>query len=194
VELTDRRLGALVKLSLALSREHDLSGLLQRVTDEVRGLTGAALAVLWESDGESRTVTRRAWTTDGTVDTSEVPWSLAFGEGITGWIAERREPAFVPQVGRDDRIDETATWLGRFGLDEYVGVPVLAGEELLGVLTLYLRSTRPGGANESELLIAFAAQAAVAIRSARLLAASDLKRTETEVLADQVAVAQVEIS
>ncbi|HEY3066507.1 MAG TPA: GAF domain-containing protein [Methylomirabilota bacterium] len=165
--LSPAALEALAEVTLLLSRQFDLEPLLQQITDSVADLTGAHNVVLWEADWMRRRVVRRAATTDPAIDTVDMPVSLAFGEGGTGWVASHRQTLVVPDVTADPRI-VSAAWAMRYDLIAFTGVPLVAGDELVGVLTLNLERGHVLGKDDQALLSSFAAQAAVAIRNANL--------------------------
>ena len=164
-----RRLQALAQVSLALSQQLDPNRLLRQITDALAALTGARNVVMWEVDRASGLLVRCAWTTHPSIGPMELPLSLTMEQGATGWIARHRLPLFVEDIAADDRI-VAADWALSRDLVAFAGVPVAAGEDLLGVLTLNLgRGGLPDG-EDRPLLLSFASQAAVAIRNARLFA------------------------
>lgn len=164
-----RRLEALAPVTLALSQQLDPDRLLQQITDALAALTGAHNVVLWEVDRAAGLLVRRAWTTDSSIGAVELPTSLTMEQGGTGWIARQREPLFVEDIATDARIMAAQWALGR-DLVAFAGVPVAAGDDLLGVLTLNLKRGRLPQGGDRTLLPSFAAQAAVAMRNARLFA------------------------
>ena len=168
-ERRQRRLEVLAQVTLALSQQLDPDRLLQQITDALATLTGAHNVVLWELDRAAGLLTRRAWTTDPSIGAMELPTSLTMAQGGTGWIARHREPLFVEDIATDERI-MAAQWALSRDLVAFCGVPVAAGEELLGVLSLNLKRGRLPQGGDRTLLPSFAAQAAVAMRNARLFA------------------------
>jgi two-component system NtrC family sensor kinase len=166
---TERGLEALAQVTLALSQQLDPDRLLQQITDALATLTGAHNVVLWEVDREAGLLVRRAWTADPSIGAMELPSSLTMAQGGTGWIARHREPLFVEDIAVDARI-MAAQWALSRDLVAFGGVPVAAGEELLGVLTLNLKRGGLPQGGDRRLLPSFAAQAAVAMRNARLFA------------------------
>ncbi|HYB44146.1 MAG TPA: GAF domain-containing protein [Candidatus Methylomirabilis sp.] len=182
-ESRQRRIQALADVNLSLSRQLDPERLLQQITGALVQLTGARSVVLWEADRGAGTLGRRAWATDGTIEAVGLPETLMMDQGGTGWVALHRQPLFVEDVARDARI-MAVDWALRHDLVAFAGVPVVAGDELLGVLTLNLaRGTLPQG-DDRGLLSSFAAQAAVAIGNARLFAEADERRRAAELLSD----------
>ena len=168
-ERRQRRLEALAQVTLALSQQLDPDRLLQQITDALATLTGAHNVVLWELDRAAGLLVRRAWTTDSSIGAMELPTSLTMEQGGTGWIARHREPLFVEDIAVDARIMASQWALSR-DLVAFAGVPVAAGADLLGVLTLNLKRGRLLQGGDRTLLPSFAAQAAVAMRNARLFA------------------------
>jgi two-component system NtrC family sensor kinase len=168
-ERRQRRLEVLAQVTLALSQQLDPDRLLQQITDALATLTGAHNVVLWEADRAAGILARRAWTTDPSIGPMELPTSLTMAQGGTGWIARHREPLFVEDIATDERI-MAAGWALSRDLVAFCGVPVAAGEELLGVLSLNLKRGRLPHGGDRTLLPSFAAQAAVAMRNARLFA------------------------
>jgi len=166
---TQRRLEALARVTLALSQQLDPDRLLQQITDALATLTGAQNVVLWEVDHAAGLLVRRAWTTDPSIGAMELPTSLTMEQGATGWIARHREPLFLEDIAVDTRI-VAARWALSRDLVAFGGVPVAASAELLGVLTLNLKRGRLPQGGDRALLPSFAAQAAVAMRNARLFA------------------------
>jgi signal transduction histidine kinase/CheY-like chemotaxis protein len=163
------RLQALAEVSVSLSQQLDPTRLLQQITDALASLTGAHNVVMWEVDHAAGVLTRRAWTADPSIGAMELPSSLTLDQGGTGWIARHREPLFVEDIAADARI-MAAQWALSRDLVAFAGVPVAAGPDLFGVLTLDLQRGRLLQSADRALLTTFTAQAAVAIRNARLFA------------------------
>ena len=89
----------------------------------------------------------------------------------------------MEDIATDARI-VGAAWALSHDLVAFAGAPVVAGDELLGVLTLNLkRGTLPQG-DDRMLLSSFASQAAVAINNARLFAEAEARRRAAETLRD----------
>ena len=88
------------------------------------------------------------------------------GEGYSGWLAEKREPLLVANVANFDAA-RPKLYGTEFPFQSYLGVPLLAGGELVG--TLELANYEPGAynANSVALLKLIAEQAGSAIRNAQ---------------------------
>jgi GAF domain-containing protein len=88
--------------------------------------------------------------------------------GITGYIIRTKSSVLIS--------DKVADWLKEKGMEHvgepslsWLGVPMLLGEQVLGVIALQSYTTpRKFGEHERDLLTAIASQAAIAIQNARL--------------------------
>jgi transcriptional regulator with GAF, ATPase, and Fis domain len=83
-----------------------------------------------------------------------------------GWIAETRNPVCTNDLIEDPRIADKE-WVRREGLRSFAGYPLAFRSEVFGVLAMFARRTL--SQTEFDCLGLFAAQAAVAIKNARLL-------------------------
>jgi len=182
LDARQRRLKALADITVALSQQLDLEPLLKQITLALSSLTGARTVVFWEADAPRDRLVRRAWSADAGVASVDLPGALGFDEGATGWIARHRKALFIEDITRDARV-MSQDWAMRYGLRVFAGVPVVSGDELLGVLTLNLETRNLRREDDEALLVSFASQAAVAVRNARLFAETEGRRREAEELA-----------
>ncbi|MFA5975509.1 MAG: GAF domain-containing protein [Elusimicrobiota bacterium] len=92
------------------------------------------------------------------------------GEGIAGWVAEKREPVMINDVKSDTRFSGQFDQASGFITRSVLCVPMLAAGELVGVLEI-LNKKDPAGFSEADrsLLESLAGLAALAIANARLL-------------------------
>src|SRR6476646_7966242 len=79
------------------------------------------------------------------------------GDGITGWVAESRRPAVVPDVSKEPH------WKWVPGLDEdrfhsMLSVPIESGPRLVGVLNVQTAQKRDFGPGDIDFLRAIAGQ------------------------------------
>src|SRR6266545_4150791 len=182
LDARQRRLKALADITVALSQQLDLEPLLKQITLALSSLTGARTVVFWEADAPRDRLVRRAWSAAAGVASVDLPGALGFDEGATGWIARHRKALYIEDITRDARV-MSQDWAMRYGLRVFAGVPVVSGDELLGVLTLNLETRNLRREDDEALLVSFASQAAVAVRNARLFAEIEGRRREAEELA-----------
>jgi two-component system NtrC family sensor kinase len=167
------RLRTLAHLNHVVSASLNLEEVLRAIAEAASQLMGSSLASFWTADEATRTITRRACSSEdlGTPFTLD---TMAYGEGVAGWVAEHRRTLHVPDVLVHPGF-RTAEWARQHGAVSMLAVPVTLQGSLLAVLTML--SPRPFalGPEEHDLLDAFVAQAAAAIRNARLY--EEMRRT-----------------
>jgi PAS domain S-box-containing protein len=115
--------------------------------------------------------------------------SIKPDEGLAGWVIKHRQPVMIPDLLEDPR------WVRREDKPSEhrsaLAVPLVIGEENLGVLILYHKQTSYFATNQLELVQATARQIAVAINNAQLF---NLIRDQAERLGDMLRTQHVETS
>ena len=92
------------------------------------------------------------------------------GEGIAGWVAEKRETVVVNDVTQDPRFTGQQDQASGFKTKSVLCVPMVAGGELVGVLEVLNKKVSPGFSDaDKSLLESLASLAALAIANARLV-------------------------
>jgi signal transduction histidine kinase len=86
--------------------------------------------------------------------------------GLAGAVAAARSPLAVEEIDRDSRTKDPA-FFRRNGLVSYLGVPLLANGEAVGVLSVFTREKRRFTTEEMDFLVALGGQAAIAIKNSR---------------------------
>jgi GAF domain-containing protein len=86
----------------------------------------------------------------------------------------------VSDAQADPRLDPVRDAVGEEQIDAVLAVPLVAGEELIGLLAAYLPRGREVSANESSLLSALASQLAVAVQNAQLHERTERLASERE--------------
>jgi len=158
-------LAALAGLMRELVAGGAAGSLLERVAEETRRLSGAALAVLRTRDGDELMVAAVSREDAGAAE----PARLALGEGPEGRIAASGEPLRVADlaksaVPRDSRRGHPAAG----GLRSFAGVPLLVRGRVVGTLGAWARE--PDGFTEDDVtvLAGLAGLAAAVLEQARL--------------------------
>lgn len=92
---------------------------------------------------------------------------LKVGEGVAGKVAQIGKPLAVYNLAKDAqaKYGQIAT---KEGMLSALSVPAIFKDNVLGVITVYSKTTRHFSENEIKLLMTFSAQAAVAIQEAKL--------------------------
>jgi signal transduction histidine kinase len=159
---------ALHVIDVALTSSLQLDRVLNLILDQAVNLVGAEHGSLRLLNSDTGELVLRACTGEGW--TPEVrAYRFRIGQGITGWVAEHRQPYLCPDLQRDP---QNVVLFAEMRSGVAVPLLVSAGEqmqeveELLGVLLL--ESTRLGAFDQHdvELLEALAQEAILAIQNA----------------------------
>jgi GAF domain-containing protein/ActR/RegA family two-component response regulator len=165
-----RRLETLTQVAQGLAATLPGDELLGRVAVAAREIFDAAMARVWLLDDDGRTLSVRA--TAG-LEPAAALRTLRVGDGLTGRVVSERAPIVVADLAADPR---PADRLRAQGLAAYAGVPLLAGDRVLGVLAIGLAERHAFTSEELEVFTSLANQAALAIENAALLAAERAQR------------------
>jgi GAF domain-containing protein len=156
-------LGTVNSVGQAISAQLDPDALIQLVGEKVRGTFEADIVYVALVDAERQLIEFPYYFEDGP---SERPTTIPFGEGYTSRILSTREALLVNSERERDTLDTQA--IGTPVLS-YLGVPILIGDEAVGVLAV--QSTRDEGrfdSNDERLLNTIAASVGAAIQNSRL--------------------------
>src|SRR5437867_9008303 len=107
--------------------------------------------------------------------------ALGLGEGIVGWVANAR----VPRAARDVRAEPRWKWVPEVDEKRFVSmlsVPVVARDEVIGVMNVQTVEPRDFGREEIDFLQTIANQVAGIIEKGRLQRESDRKLREVSAL------------
>ena len=99
----------------------------------------------------------------------------------SGRIVESRTPEYIPDIAdapqlQNRRLSTVARLRG------FAGLPLIADDQIVGVLAMFFRDRRVFTAEERELMALLADQAAIAIRNARLRQTLRTRQTHLETL------------
>lgn len=156
------QLAALHDVSLEVLAETDPSQLLMTIVQKATELLNADAGAIDLFDSDSQRL-HMAISHGYHRDYTGV--HLALGEGVAGTVCQTRQPIAV-----DDYVNwpAKASQVHREEISSALGVPLLRGEQLLGVLTIDRRQPNPFENDDLQLATLFANQAAIALENARL--------------------------
>ena len=108
--------------------------------------------------------------------------------GLAGWVVRHRKAALVPDTSQDERwLRRADDAVDRSGAKSAICVPLLARENLVGVLTLVHSAPNAFGPDHLELMQAIADQASIAVLNARLYTESSRQTRIMTALAEGAA-------
>jgi PAS domain S-box-containing protein len=97
-------------------------------------------------------------------------------------VIDTKAPLVVDKLNNESP-EGGSRGLSRLGLASYAGIPLIAREQVLGVLGVYTRIQHEFSSEEVEFLTTLAGQAAIAIYNAQLYEEAERRRQEAEELA-----------
>ncbi|BEL07639.1 SpoIIE family protein phosphatase [Actinoplanes sichuanensis] len=161
----DERLRRLEAVTDATLSRLDASDLLDELLDRVRDLLGVDTAAILLLDAHSQQLVATA--AKGLEEEVRAGFRVAVGRGFAGRVAATRAAVRLIDVTPADVVNPIL--VGK-GIRSLLGVPILAGRDLVGVLHVGTLSRREFGDDDVKLLELVADRAAVAgrIRSAKL--------------------------
>jgi len=155
--LAARELNFLVRLAQAAASTQKPDELLDLIIDETTSAMGTDVCSMYLLTPPGREMLLTA--TNGLNERMVGKAVMHVGEGVTGWVAETRRPAVVPDV------NEEPHWKWVPGLDEdrfrsMLSVPIESGPRLVGVLNVQTVDKREFGSGDIDFLRAIAGQVA----------------------------------
>src|SRR2546427_387244 len=160
------RLRELAELERVVAGSLDADVVLQCIADATARLLGAPVVHLWSAEPGARVLELRASAIARDLPAVPMPTSFAFGDGISGVAAERCELVYVADARADARV-RVVEWQREAGLGSILAVPMVAGDTLIGVLTVRARLGELAAVEDQALVTSLAARAALAIQNAR---------------------------
>lgn len=163
-------LNRLAEISLELNSTWELETLLRYLMDAAAEITGseAASVLLWEPQTQEL---RFAATTSHQNTPSLTGQSVPLEGSIAGMILRSNEIVQVDDAAHDPRHYGQVDRENRFETRSVLGVPMTVKDRVIGVLEVVNKRQLPWTEDDREYVAVLAAQAAVAIDSAQLMAA-----------------------
>jgi len=162
-ERNTRNLAGLLGMSQAVASLVDLERVPELVARHARDLCDADEATVFlEEDG-----TLRPLVCLGAYAEQVMRVRIGMGEGLTGRVAQSRRGEILNHADSDPRVVNVPDTPQE--QESLLSVPLIAADRLIGVLTLHKLQDRVFDPADLDTLEIFAAQAAAAMKSARLL-------------------------
>ncbi|MEJ2599108.1 MAG: GAF domain-containing protein [Anaerolineales bacterium] len=163
----------------------DLRTLLQRIlflsTQNVGAVNGSIIVL----DSQGQPVEAALVVGKRVLEHTTQQLQITFEQGLAGWVARHRQATLIRDTSKDER------WLrrpddadDRTGSKSAVSAPVLARDELVGVMTVVHPTPDSLSEEHLELVQAIADQAGIAVLNARLYAESQRQARVMTALAE----------
>jgi class 3 adenylate cyclase len=179
LEAARRQQRALARVLAAIASGQGLQSVLDEIVGEVMMLCSSENGRMWlMEDGLLHAVANRGWEQGWEYDKAH-PHTIDRGSG-SGRAALTHEPVHIPDV----REDPEYTYTGSGAFRTNLSVPILHGDEVIGVFGLVREERQPFSEDQIELVQAFANQAAIAIANARLLDAVERQLDQQRAIGD----------
>lgn len=179
--LAARELSFLVRLAQAAAATQRPDELLELIIRETTSAIGVDVCSLYLLDPDRRVLLLTA--TNGLNENMVGRVTMKVGEGITGSVADSRQPAIVPDVSKDPR------WKWVPGLDEdrfhsMASVPIESGPRLVGVINVQSTERREFNSGDIDFLRAIAAQVAGILERSELQRRTEVQLAEIQLSHD----------
>jgi sugar diacid utilization regulator/putative methionine-R-sulfoxide reductase with GAF domain len=179
--LAARELSFLVRLAQAAASTQRPDELLDLIIREATSAMGTDVCSLYLVTARGREL--RLTATNGLNERMVGKVVMPVGEGITGWVAESRKPAIVPDVSKEPH------WKWVPGLDEdrfhsMLSVPIESGPRLVGVLNVQSAEQRDFNSGDIDFLRAIAGQVAGILERSELQRRTEVQLAEIQLSHD----------
>ncbi|HEX3176260.1 MAG TPA: GAF domain-containing protein [Methylomirabilota bacterium] len=175
------RIRTLAGVNQRLSGALELDDLLRAISESAAQITGVRFVSFWLADEHARTLSFVGGSVPEIAADFPSP-HVSYDSGGIGWVARHRQTLVVDDVRDDDRI-LAQDWWRRWNLRAYAACPVVAGDQLLAILSLTHPEPIAFTDELRDMIEMFVAQAAVAVHNARLYEEARRRRDVAERLA-----------
>lgn len=178
-----RRLEALNKASRAISSRVALQDVIQVILSSAHDIVKAVVTSLLLRDSDDYLVVV------ATLGPQQMHGrNIPVGTGIVGWVAQHARSLLVPDVTQDHRFHQYLDSDPSLDVRSMAAVPIIASNEVLGVLAVINREEGIFDVHDLEMLENLGAGAATAIENATLFDQTHRRLTELSTLLDASAV------
>ena len=178
LQRNERQLRVIQEVSRLMTRRMSLPEILQAIVDLVGDATKADACLIYLIDDNELVLCATSLPHPGQIGKIR----LKMGEGLTGWVArERRMVAISREAYKDSRF-RLFTDLPEDTFEAFFSVPVIARDEVVGVINVQHRKPHQHTGNEMEMVSTVGEQVGCVIVLARLGKQADWKSSHVEFL------------
>lgn len=167
-EARDKELHAFQEISEAITKLGSVNRVLSRICHKATALLEVEMAYVALADESQQRL--RMCMSKGIRNPRWHEIGMAFGEGIGGWVADRRESIILssPTEWGDRVVEGVRKLVDGESIHSVICVPMQTGGQVMGVLYVASRQPAHFSAQDARLLQGLADQAAIAIANSRL--------------------------
>lgn len=163
-----KNLTKLVEINHIINSTLDIAKLLTIIMEIIKDIMIAEASTLLLYEENDKELVFKVALGDAGKELTE-KYRVKLGQGVAGWVAERRKPLMINDAYNDDRFDPNFDKKTGFKTKSIVCVPLLFKGKLLGVIQAINPRNRTGfDENDMTLFTAFADQAALTVQNAIL--------------------------
>lgn len=157
----------LFDIAKTLSSTLDVDTLLRRIGDAAEQLTDSEASSIMLLDDDKKTLSFKVTTGEKSGILKKL--KVIVGQGIAGTIASTKEPMIINDVSKDPRFAGTFDKTSGFQTKQILGVPLLMGDELVGVAEVLNKKDGQEFDNDDlHIMESLGSLATVTIQNARL--------------------------
>jgi len=175
-----REVEVLHRITESITNTLDLESVLKHIVDVVVEVTRADACLLYLFSDSHEELILRASKNPHPRLIGRI--KIGLGEGITGWVARERTRVVIPSNASDDPRFKFFHNLPEDRYQAFVSVPIMAKNEVIGVINVQHKRARRYRPDELALLSTIANQVGGAIENARLYAETVRKARQIETL------------
>jgi signal transduction histidine kinase len=161
----EARLAALIEAGTVVASGLDLDAVLERLLDLARALTGARYAAVGVLNASGSRIERFVTTGMSAAERAAIG-APPVGLGILGTLITDPRPLRLADLSADPRA--TGFPAGHPPMRSFLGVPVMAGDDVFGNLYLTDKAGGDFTGEDERLIVTLAAHASVSVQNARL--------------------------
>lgn len=177
----DRQIELLHAINRIVSEMPDLDALLQQFSDLIVEQIKADAVLIYLFDENKDQLVLRGSHKPHRDQIGRV--KLKLGEGITGWVAEKRKIVAIGKQASDDPRFKPFQGLPEDRFEAFLSIPISIKNELVGVVNVHHKKAHNHVPAEIQLAGIIANEIAAAIGHARLLSTAKRKTEQIETLA-----------
>ncbi|MCZ6625127.1 MAG: GAF domain-containing protein, partial [Deltaproteobacteria bacterium] len=170
-------LATLLEINKGLAGLIGQEGLLPKIAEETKRLLKVEMVAFRLVEGEELVAVKGVEVLPG------LKPRIKIGESLTGKIVIENTPLLVEDLQEDPRLIEAhRTIFRKYGYRSFLGVPLRVEDKVVGILSIYTKTTRSFTWAEVELLSGIADLAALAVDKSRLYREQTRRRKHAEAL------------